>query len=101
MNAVDFTIYCSHPRARNRPAKYKLAAEWSVGDYSELKTYGFADDGCIEDVYRDARERMKKFRGCEGESVGDLRIYILDSRRRDHELDRAFELEKRLAGVSS
>ena len=37
------------------PAKYKIAAEWKGGGYSELKTFGFADDDCLERVYRAAQ----------------------------------------------
>jgi hypothetical protein len=96
MDAIDYTIYCSHPEFSRAPAKYKLAAEWTGGGYSELKTYGFANDECIEKVYRDARTRLGRFRPGEGESVGELRIYVLDASRHDYELDRATELEKRL-----
>lgn len=99
METIDYTIYCSHPGFGRVPAKYKLAAEWTGGGYSELKTYGFANDDCVEEVYRDAMARLSQFRAGEGESVGELRIYILHAGRHDYELDRASELEKRLSGT--
>lgn len=100
MKTIDYTIYCSHPKHRSSPAKYKLAAEWTGGGYSELKTYGFADDLCIEEVYRDASARLARFRPSDGESVGELRIYILDPTRHDHELERATDLEKKLSSAT-
>ena len=92
----DMTIYCSDPKSRHRPAKYKIAAAWTGGDYSELKTYGFADDECVVDVFRAALDRLTKFRSCEGETVGELHIYFLDSQRSDVALERASDVEKRV-----
>jgi hypothetical protein len=90
----DMTIYCSDPKARHRPAKYKIAAAWTGGDYSELKTYGFADDECVVDVFKAALDRLTKFRSSEGETVGELHIYLLDNKRSDAALEHASEVEK-------
>ncbi len=90
----DMTIYCSDAKSRHRPAKYKIAAAWTGGDYSELKTYGFADDECVVDVFKAALERLTKFRSSEGETVGELHIYRLDTKRSDLALEQASEIEK-------
>ncbi|MBY0588531.1 hypothetical protein K2X85_15250 [bacterium] len=92
----DMTVYCSHPDYRRSPARYKIAAAWTGGDYSELKTYGFADDDCVLDVFRAAAARLTRFRSCEGETVGELRIYRLDTERSDLKLEPAIDVERRV-----
>jgi hypothetical protein len=94
--AWDTTVYCSHPGFSTRPATYKVAAEWTGGEYSELKTYGFADDACLPLVYQAAVERVARFHSCEGETLGELRIYRLDTKRPDAALERAIDLEASL-----
>jgi hypothetical protein len=90
----DMTVYCSHPDFRRAPAKYKVAAEWTGGEYSELKTYGFADDECVLDVYRAASARLAKFCSCDGETLGPLHIYRLDTERSDAKLELAGDVEE-------
>lgn len=93
---LDTTICCSDEAARNRPATYKLAAEWSGGGYTELKTYGFADDECLERVYFAAKRRSEKIDLTEGEKLGELRVFRLEKNRHDYELERLVELEESL-----
>lgn len=92
---VDFTVRCSDPQFKTAPAKYKIAAEWSGGDLTELKTFGFANDECLDSVYLAAVDRAAKIRLSEGESLGEMGIYLMDSRRHDYELQRQPELEAR------
>lgn len=96
MRRIDTTIYCSDEASRTRPAQYKIAAEWTGGGFTELKTYGFADEECLERVYLAACKRMAKIGLSEGEKVSDLFIYRLERGRHDYELDRMVELEKKL-----
>lgn len=93
---VHFTVYCSDEQAKSRPADYKIAAEWTGGDYTELKTYGFADDESLERVFAAAKKRTAAIRLSEGEKLGELRIYRLERRKHDFELERLTELEQRL-----
>lgn len=90
-----FTVCCSDAERKDHPAKYKIAAEWTDGGYTELKTYGFADDECIDRVVRAAMQRMAKVSLSEGEMVSELHIYLLDSSRHDYELTRVAELERK------
>ena len=99
MKDFDTTIYCSHPKHSSETATYKIAAEWTGGDHSELKTYGFANDACIVDVYRSAQERASRFRPCDGEILGDLRIFRLNPIHHDYELQRAVDVEERVKSL--
>jgi hypothetical protein len=90
---IDFTVRCSDKERKDYPAKYKIAAEWSGGGLTELKTFGFADDECLQRVLRSARERAAKIRLAEGERMGEMRVYYLDRNRHDYELERATDLE--------
>lgn len=96
MNEIDFTIRCTDDICRDSPARYKVAAEWTGGGYTELKTYGFADDHCLDRVYRMAFERAKAIRFSEGESLGEMRVYFLDAHRHDYELARAIDVERQV-----
>jgi hypothetical protein len=95
---VDFTVRCSDPQAKDRPAKYKIAAEWTGGELTELKTFGFADDECLERVFRAAQERAAKIVCAEGEHIGEMRVFFLDPHKHDLELRRATDLEQALGG---
>jgi hypothetical protein len=94
METIDTTVYCSHPSFRAELATYKIAATWTGGDYSELKTYGFAHDGCVAEVYAQAALRAGRFEPRDGETLGELRVFRLDLNRRDHELEIADEAER-------
>ena len=97
MDEFDFTVYCTDAECADRPAKYKIAAEWSAGGTTELKTFGFADDVCLERVYRSAQERSRQIRLSEGERTGRLRVLLLDTCLHDYELQPAREWEQKLA----
>lgn len=96
MRKASYVIRCTDEQRRDYPARYKIAAEWSGGGYTELKTFGFADDECLERVFRAAQQRVEKFKPDEGEKLGPLRIYVLNSDRHDYELERVLELEQTL-----
>lgn len=94
---IDTTIYCTHPQHNREPALYKIAAEWIGGDYRELKTYGFANDACLAEVYRQAVTRMARLRPGEGEKVGAMCIFRLRKDCRDSELERLTALETKVS----
>lgn len=95
-NSTVFAVNCTDPQRHRFPAKYKIAAEWIGGGFSELKTFGFADDECIEPMYRSAVLRAAAIRFSEGERLGDVHIYLLNPKIHDCDLPRALELEERL-----
>lgn len=96
MRKVRFVVQCSDDERKKEPATYKIAAEWIGGGYSELKTFGFADDVCLERVYRKAVERVEKFKPTAGEQLGELHVFRLDPGQHDYELTRLPELEVQL-----
>lgn len=96
---ADFTVRCSDPQASDRPATYKIAAEWTGGELTELKTFGFADDECLPRVFRAAQERAGRIICADGERIGEMRIYHLNVGMHDYELRRALELESQFRGV--
>ena len=53
------TVRCSLADCRE-PASYKIAAPWSDGSFSELKTYGFACSNHLGYIFRCAEERQKR-----------------------------------------
>lgn len=96
MRKVKIAVLCSDHERKDAPAKYKIAAEWVGGGFSELKTFGFADDDCLQRVFRTAVDRAARFRPAPGEQLGSLRVYLLGSGEHDYELVRMPELEEKL-----
>ena len=86
-------VRCSLPDCRE-PATYKIAAPWSDGRFSELKTYGHACPAHLGPVFRAAEERRATYRPAAGESVDEIGIYRFEHGWLDWELRRATELEK-------
>jgi hypothetical protein len=93
---IDLTVYCSDVERKSFPAEYKIAAEWLGGGSRELKTFGFADDECLTRVFQSAAFRAAQLRLSEGEELGRVGIYRLDSTRHDYELERLVDLEARI-----
>ena len=96
MKAIRFAVCCSDPQCADQPADYKVAAEWTGGGVTELKTFGFANDECLDRVMEAAILRARGIRLDVGESIGAMCIYRLDSSRHDYELERATDLEESL-----
>jgi hypothetical protein len=86
-------VRCSMPECEE-PAAYKIAAPWSDGQFSELKTYGHACAKHLGPVFRDADIRRARYKSAPGESVDEIRIYRYEPGRRDRQLQRLGELEK-------
>jgi hypothetical protein len=93
---IDVTVYCTAPGFRDRPALYKIAAEWTGGDVTEWKTYGFADDDCLFDVYCRARQAVLGPFSVEGESVGRIQVLRLEPNRSDFQLERLDSIREQL-----
>jgi hypothetical protein len=74
-------------------AVYKIAARWSDGVISELKTYSLACGGCVSELYRAARVKKAACRLAAGETLGEPEVFEMTRGRRDRELVRRRELE--------
>jgi hypothetical protein len=87
------TVRCSLPDCRE-PASYKIAAPWSDGSFSELKTYGFACSNHLGGVFRAAEARRKEYPPGPGETVEELAIFRYEQGKRDRQLQRLWGLEE-------
>ena len=67
-------VTCSHPDCPE-PAAYKVAARWSDGSFSELKSYGFACSDHLAEVFQDAEDRRLDYTLCPGEVIEEIAIY--------------------------
>jgi hypothetical protein len=76
-----------------RPAAYKVAARWSDGVTSELKTYGLACDKCLPVWLSRARYRRAACLLAPGESLDEPGVFRLHRGRLDQQLPRVTELE--------
>ena len=97
MPMPPYPIYCYTKGCKNEAA-YKLAARWSDGRQSELKTYGLCCGDCLPEWWRRARARQAACRLTPGETLDPPGIYALQRGERDQSLARFEDLEKQLAG---
>jgi hypothetical protein len=77
------------------PARYKVAAPWSDGRFSELKTYGHACAEHLPPVFRAAEERRATYKPAPGETVDEIGIYRYETGWLDWQLQRESDLEER------
>jgi hypothetical protein len=75
-------------------ATYKIAAPWSDGSFSELKTYGHACSDHLGCVFRDAEQRREAYQPTPGEVVEEIGIYRYEQGKRDRQLQRLWGLEE-------
>lgn len=68
------TVTCGVPGCHGH-AEYKIAAPWSAGRFSELKTYGIACDQHYAQLYRDALRRRKLHPPSEEEAQGEIAVF--------------------------
>jgi hypothetical protein len=87
------TVRCSLAGC-HAPAAYKIAATWSDGALSELKSYGFACADHLGPVFRDAEKRHLEYHPVTGESVEEIGIYKYEQGKRDRQLHRLWGLEE-------
>lgn len=77
-----------------REAVYKIAARWSDGVTSELKTYSLSCPSCMSDLFRSAKAKKAECRLAAGESLGEPEVFEIARGRRDRQLVRRPELER-------
>ncbi len=87
------TVGCSEPGCAE-PAAYKIAAPWSDGSFSELKTYGHACADHLGSVFRAAEQRRQEYQPGPGETIEEIGLYRYEQGRRDRQLQRLWGLEE-------
>lgn len=90
-------VSCSHPDCR-QAASYKIAARWSDGRFTELKTYGLACQDHLGETFRGAERRQMRSRPPAGETVEEMGIYRFIPHQRDKQLQRLWGLEENYRG---
>lgn len=89
-----YPVLCYTPGC-GEAAVYKIAARWSDGVTSELKTYGLTCHDCLQTWYSRAKRSRAACRLAPGESLEDPGIYRVERGARDQQLERLPELEPR------
>jgi hypothetical protein len=68
-------------------AEYKIAAPWSAGRFSELKTYGLACEGHYTQTYREAMARRKVHPPSKEELQGEMSVYRFEKGKSSTKLE--------------
>ena len=100
MAMPPYPIYCYTKDCKN-VADYKIAARWSDGVVSELKTYGLCCGDCLPGWFRESRAKQQKARRAATESLEPCGIYKLEHGSRDRQLQRREDLEAQLLAEST
>jgi len=100
MSMPPYTIWC-YEKDCGRPALYKIAARWSDGLTSELKTYGLTCEQCLARWFERSLARQKACRRAANEVLEPPGIYRLVKGQRDVQLDRLPDIEARLLATMS
>jgi hypothetical protein len=96
MARFTYEVLCT-TRNCTRPAQYKIAALWSDGITTELKTYGLVCGECLPEAFRASLRKQAACRRAPKEILERPGIYRLARGKRDVELERLFDLEDQLA----
>lgn len=95
MPMPPYPIYCYTPGCKNL-ATCKIAARWSDGRQSELKTYGLCCEECLPRWFALCRDKQKHCRLASGETLDPPGIFGMQRGERDKKLERLTEVEQRL-----
>ena len=80
-------VHCGAPGCSS-DAEYKVAANWSAGRFSELKTYALACESHYAQSYRDALHRRKIHPPSAEEVQGEIGVYRYAKGRPDKALEK-------------
>lgn len=89
---TNYPVRCYGEGCKNL-AEYKIAARWSHGASSELKTYALACEACLPQLFASSRARQKLARTLPGELGEEPGIYIPIGGWGDREMVWAIERE--------
>ena len=95
MAMPPYPIYCYTKGCKNL-ATHKIAARWSDGVVSELKTYGLCCTDCLPAWFRQCRDKLRTSHLLPGETLEQPGIYQLQHGARDQQLQRLQALEQEL-----
>jgi hypothetical protein len=90
-----YAVLC-YEKGCGRPAVYKIAARWSDGITSELKTYGLTCEKCLASWFRRGMEKQKACRRASNEILEPPGVYRLTPGCLDTELERLPSMEAEL-----
>ena len=96
MPMPPYPLYC-YSRGCKHLAAYKIAARWSDGVVSELKTYGLCCEEHLKDWLGRARDKQKACHLTQGESLEAPGVDRLERGARDQTLERLTEREQQLS----
>jgi hypothetical protein len=100
MPMPPYTVVCYTPGCGQK-AVYKIAAQWSDGLKSELKTYALCCTACLPAWFGTARAKQATCRLAPGEALQPPGIYHLERGQFDHQLRRAEDMEQQLRAAQS
>src|SRR5437762_751282 len=95
---LSYPIGCTQQGCQ-RLAVFKIAARWSDGATSELKTYALACTECLPELFRESVQKNSTCRRARGETLDPPAVYRLSAGQRDRQLDRCPELETQEKGA--
>lgn len=95
MPMPPYQVYCYTKDCKN-PAVYKIAAKWSDGVVSELKTYGLCCADCLAKWFLRGRINFASCRLIPGETPEPPGIFALKHGQRDQTLERRTDLEEQI-----
>lgn len=90
---ASMVVRCGVPGC-GQSASYKIAAPWSDGAFTELKTYGHACSDHLGVVFREAEQRREAYVPSPGETIEEMGIYRYEQGKRDRQLQRLWGLEE-------
>jgi hypothetical protein len=95
MPMPPYAVLC-YTKGCGQKAIYKIAARWSDGQTSELKTYALSCATCLPAWYSVSRTKQAACRRAPGESLEVPGVYHLERGQHDQELRRAADVELQL-----
>jgi hypothetical protein len=96
---TNYPVRCYGERCTEL-ARYKIAAQWSHGASSELKTYGLSCEKCLPTIYLNSLARHQKVKTLPGELGEAPGIYCLVGHWSDRELVRDTALEQSIRATN-
>lgn len=94
-----YPIYCYTRDCKNLAA-FKIAARWSDGVQSELKTYGLCCEACLPTWFLRAVDKQRTCRLTPGETIETPGIYQVERGLKDQQLHRLEDRERALSSAT-
>jgi hypothetical protein len=95
MPMPPYQVFCS-TRDCKHLAIYKIAARWSDGVVSELKTYALSCEEHLRDWFTRSRQKQKACHLTAGETLEPPGVFHLVRGQRDQALERLTAMEQQL-----